>query len=167
MDGLYAVFFLISTLISSENPLVNGFNQTEAKGYDKVSFASVEFQNKIIGNETQYTHYLDNKLGPLQPSYSISVTDEGGFWGGTGFIRKVRITDYANFNFDFSPGIYIRGQEEDLGGWLMFRSGVEIEYKVNNYWNMSIGYDHRSSGDLWKYNPGMETLKFSISKNIN
>ena len=164
MDGLYAVFFLISTLISSENPLENGFNKTDAQGYNKVSFASVEFQNKIVGNETQYTYYLDNKLGPLQPSYSISVTDEGGLWAGAGFIRKVRVSDYVNFNFDFSPGIYNRGNEEDLGGWLMFRSGVEIEYKVNDYWNMSIGYDHRSSGDLWKYNPGMETLKFSISK---
>ena len=164
MDGLYAVFFLISTLISSENPLANGFNQTEVNGYNKVSFASVEFQNRIVGNEIQYSYYLDNKLGPLQPTYSISVTDQGGFWGGAGFIRKVRLIDYVNFNFDFSPGIYIRGNEEDLGGWLMFRSGVEIEFIVNDFLNMSIGYDHRSSGDLWKYNPGMETLKFSISK---
>ena len=167
MDGLYAVFFLISTLIASENPLVNGFKQTQAMGYNKVSFAKVEFQNKIIGDEIQYSYYLDQKLGPIQPSYSMSITDEGGFWTGVGFIRKARITDSVNFNFDFLPGIYIKNNEEDLGGWLMFRSGVEVEYKVNNNWNISLGYDHRSSGDIWKYNPGMETLKFSISKNIN
>ncbi len=164
MDGLYAVFFLISTLISSENPLANGFNQTEAEEYHKVSLSRVEFQNRVVGNETQYSYYLENKLGPLQPSYSISVTDQGGLWGGVGFIRKVRVNDHFDFNFDFYPGIYIRGMEEDLGGWLMFRSGVELDYKVNDYWNLSIGYDHRSSGDIWKYNPGMETLKFSLSK---
>ena len=48
----------------------------------------------------------------------------------------------------------------------MFRSGVELEYKVNYDWHVALSYDHRSSGDIWKYNPGMETLKFSISKNI-
>ena len=54
----------------------------------------------------------------------------------------------------------------DLGGWLMFRSGIELEYKIGKLWNMSIAYDHRSSGDLWKYNPGLETIRFSLSKNI-
>jgi len=166
LDGLYAVFFLVSTLISSENPLINGLKKTEAIGYNKVSFAKVEFQNKFVGNEIQYSYYIDHKLGPLQPTYSISITDAEGFWAGGGFIRKARITENLNFNFDFSPGIYLKNNEEDLGGWLMFRSGVELEYKVNHNWHISLGYDHRSSGDIWKYNPGMETLKFSISKNI-
>ena len=49
----------------------------------------------------------------------------------------------------------------------MFRSGVELEYKVSSDWNISVGYDHRSSGDIWEYNPGMETLKFSISKSFD
>ena len=49
MDGLYAVFFLISTLISSENPIANGFIQTETEAYNKISFAKVEFQNQFIG----------------------------------------------------------------------------------------------------------------------
>ena len=30
----------------------------------------------------------------------------------------------------------------------MFRSGIELEYSKTNYWNISIGYDHRSSGDF-------------------
>ena len=68
----------------------------------------------------------------------------------------------VNFNFDL-PGIYVKNSEEDLG-WIMFRSGIELEYSINNHWKISIGYDHRSSGDLWKYNPGMETIKLSISK---
>ena len=165
MDGLYSVFFLISTLISIENPLVNGFPEGEARQYSKISFSKVEFQNKFIGNEIQYSRYLDKRYGPLQPSYSLSLTDENGLWGGAGFIRKLKINDKFSFNLDFYPGIYVMGKEEDLGGWLMFRSGVELEYKVNYDWNVALSYDHRSSGDIWKYNPGMETLKFSISKN--
>ena len=166
MDGLYSVFFLISVFLSSENPLVNGFEERDSRAYEKYSFSKVEFQNRFVGNEIQYSYYLDKKFGPLQPSYSISLTDEGGFWGGGGFIRKVKASDSLNFNFDFYPGIYLKGKEEDLGGWLMFRSGVELEYNLGSEWNISIGYDHRSSGDIWKYNPGLETLKINISKKI-
>ena len=44
------------------------------------------------------------------------------------------------------------------------RSGIELEYSINTDWKISLGYDHRSSGDIWKYNPGMETVKISIIK---
>ena len=59
---------------------------------------------------------------------------------------------------------YVKNNEEDLGGWIMFRSGVELEYSINTSWKLYLGYDHRSSGDIWKYNPGMETIKISIGK---
>ena len=124
----------------------------------------VEFQEKIIGSELQYSYYFNRKYGPVQPGYSVSITDKGGIWLGSGFIRKVNLNNVISFNFDFFPGIYVKNSEVDLGGWLMFRSGIELEYSINNHWKISIGYDHRSSGDLWKYNPGMETIKLSISK---
>ena len=60
----------------------------------------------------------------------------------------------------------IKNNEEDLGGWLMFRSGVELEYFINANWAISLGYDHRSSGDLWEYNPGLETVKISVTKSF-
>ena len=47
----------------------------------------------------------------------------------------------------------------------MFRSGIELEYQIGNFWKISVAYDHRSSGDIWKYNPGLETVRFSLSKN--
>ena len=46
----------------------------------------------------------------------------------------------------------------------MFRSGVELEYTIDRHWKVSLGYDHRSSGDIWEYNPGMETIKISFIK---
>ena len=127
----------------------------------------VEFQDKIVGSELQYSYYLNRKYGPVQPGYSVSITDEGGSWFGAGFIKKVNLSDNFNLNFDFFPGIYIKNNEVDLGGWLMFRSGIELEYQFGNLWNVSIAYDHRSSGDIWKYNPGLETIKLSLSKNIS
>ena len=162
--GIYAVLFSIATITSAENPIRNGFPNITTQPYEKATFSMVEFQDKIIGSELQYYYYLNRKYGPIQPGYSISITDQGGLWWGSGFVRKVNLNNLVNFNFDFFPGIYVKNGEENLGGWLMFRSGIELEYSINNHWNISIGYDHRSSGDLWEYNPGMETIKLSISK---
>ena len=164
--GIYAVLFSISTLLSYDNPIENGFPEGMAESYIKNSFSAVEFQNKIIGQEVQYSYYESKKFGPLQRGRSISLTDKGGLWIGYGFIRKVELNRALNFNFDFFPGVYMNNDEEDLGGWIMFRSGIELEYTLNNDWKISMGYDHRSSGDIWEYNPGMETVKISIIKNI-
>ena len=164
--GIYAVLFSISTMLSDENPIARGFPKSEADSYMKYTLSSVEFQNKIVGQEIQYSFYENRKFGPLQRGRSLSLTDQGGFWLGYGFIRKVELSNVLNLNFDFFPGVYLKNGEEDLGGWLMFRSGIELEYSINDDWRMSLGYDHRSSGDLWDYNPGMETIKISIIKAI-
>ena len=124
----------------------------------------MEFQDIIVGQEIQYSFYENRKFGPLQRGQSISVTDQGGLWIGYGFIRKAKLSEELYFNFDFFPGVYFKNGEEDLGGWLMFRSGLELEYGINRHWKISLGYDHRSSGDLWDYNPGMETIKISLIK---
>ena len=164
--GIYAVLFSISTIISYENPLENGFPESIAKSYSKYTFSGVEFQDKIVGQEIQYSFYENKKFGPLQRGRSISITDQGGLWLGYGFIRKVELNNAVNLNFDFFPGVYFKNGEVDLGGWIMFRSGIELEYSLNNDWTLSLGYDHRSSGDIWKYNPGLETLKISIIRKI-
>ena len=162
--GIYAVLFSISTILSFENPIKNGFTENPAESYAKYSLSNVEFQDKIVGKEIQYSLYEEKKFGPLQRGQSISVTDQGGVWVGYGFIRKVRLSNAFTFNFDFFPGLYLKNSEEDLGGWLMFRSGLELEYVIDTDWKVSLGYDHRSSGDIWEYNPGMETIKVSFIK---
>ena len=164
--GIYAVLFSISTILSYDNPIVNGFPESVAKSEIKYTFSAVEFQDKIVGQEIQYSFYESKKFGPLQRGSSISLTDQGGLWLGYGFIRKVELHHSLNLNFDFFPGIYANNNEEDLGGWIMFRSGIELEYSINADWKISFGYDHRSSGDIWKYNPGLETIKISFIKTI-
>jgi len=164
--GIYAVLISVSTILSFENPIKNGFPEGPAESYAKYSLSNVEFQNEIVGKEFQYSFYENKRFGPLQRGQSVSVTDQGGIWVGYGFIRKVRLSNAFNFNFDFFPGVYLKNNEEDLGGWLMFRSGLELEYTIDSRWRVSFCYDHRSSGDIWEYNPGMETVKISLIKTL-
>ena len=46
--GIYAVLFSISTILSYENPIENGFRKSVAKSYVKHSMSAVEFQNEIV-----------------------------------------------------------------------------------------------------------------------
>ena len=130
--GIYAVLFSIATITSAENPIRNGFPSINTHPNEKVTFSLVEFQDKIIGSEFQYYHYLNRKYGPVQPGYSISITDKGGL-GWVQASSKKNLNNVVSLNFDFFPGIYIKNSEEDLGGWLMFRSGIELEFSINNY----------------------------------
>ena len=85
--GIYAILFSIATITSAENPVINGFPKIITQPYEKITFSKVEFQDKIVGSELQYSHYLNRKYGPIQPGYSISITDQGGLWLGSGFIK--------------------------------------------------------------------------------
>ena len=157
--GIYALLFSISTIFSDENPVKNGFPEGMAQSYIKNSISAVEFQNKIVGQEIQYSYYESKKFGPLQRGRSISLTDKGGLWVGYGFIRKVELNRVLNFNFDFFPGVYVNNDEEDLGGWI--KSGIELEYTLNN----GGKYPWVTITDrvvIFKYNPGMETVKIIL-----
>ena len=99
--GIYAVLFSISTILSYENPIENGFPKSVTKSYIKNSLSAIEFQDNIVGQEVQYSFYENKKFGPLQRGRSISLTDQGGLWLGYGFIRKVKLNHALNFNFDF------------------------------------------------------------------
>ena len=76
--GIYAILFSISTILSVEDPIKNGFVEKSAESYTKYSISNVEFQSKIVGKEIQYSFYEDKRFGPLQRGQSISVTDQGG-----------------------------------------------------------------------------------------
>ena len=64
--GIYAVLFSISAILSYENPIKNGFPESTTKSYIKHSFSAVEFQNKIVGQEVQYTFYENKKFNMLE-----------------------------------------------------------------------------------------------------
>ena len=54
------------TILSYENPIRNGFSRSMAESYTKYTWSDVEFQNKIVGKEIQYSFYEQKKFGPLK-----------------------------------------------------------------------------------------------------
>lgn len=171
MDGRLAVLFWLMSLPSAE---VQGdkfsIHRPELTDRLAVSMGTTLYQDEAKSFETRLTYIYGEKLfDRLHPMVDLSVTSSGGTWIGAGFYQQI---DFSINNvdlfagFSFAPGLYMRGDEVDLGHPIEFRSGVELGWKAPNDWQFSVLYDHRSNADLGKKNPGMETLQFRISKPI-
>ena len=153
--------------MNPEAPLLDGLQLRDSDGENKVSYSEVWFQKEKIGLELSLSTSSSSSFGPLQPTYSISQTSKNGLWIGAGFLNAISLTNTSHIRFSFLPGVYSKGDDVDLGGWLMFKSGVGFEYELNSNWSLSISFDHRSSGDIWEYNPGMETFQFSVIRKLS
>ena len=157
MNGLLAALFWTSTLANPEKPLLDGLELNREVEFETIGYSKLEFQKEVIGGELQYIKAHNISYGPLQTISSFSATESGGLWFGHGFYNQIDFTNSVQIGLSFIPGLYLQGQEVDLGGWLMFRSGVELIIPLNTKKSLTFSYDHRSSGDIWSYNPGLET----------
>lgn len=106
----------------------------------------------------------------FNPTFDVSITDEGGLWIGAGLYQQfdIEIGEHQFFiGSTFAPGIYLKGDEVDLGFPIEFRSGIEFGMQFENDWQISLSYDHRSNADVVDVNPGMETIQLRLSKTFN
>lgn len=164
MNGILAAAFWASSLITSDLSLIDNLEKGPAVGRQSINFSTVQFQRENTGFEIGYNHIASVAFGPLQPSFGVSLTEMSGSWVGGGFSNNFMLSEKEFLSLSFLPGLYSKGRDVDLGGWLMFRSGIEIGSYINEKWVISIHYDHRSSGDIWEYNPGMETIQFRVGR---
>lgn len=166
MNGIIALAFWTSTFLNPEAPILEGVNRIHATGENTISVSEVWFQKEKIGSEVALSRSANYSFGPLQPVASISRTGQNAYWIGAGFANTINISEKYRLKLRFAPGVYFKGNDVNLGGWLMFNSEIGLERNITDKWSISIAFDHRSSGDLWSYNPGMETVKLRFSKKI-
>ena len=164
MNGIIAAAFWTSVMLSPHGPLSDEFVISEKSSQTSFHLSNVQFQKNITGSEVGISHSFQKSYGPLQPILYVSCTDKKAKWAGAGFINNMNLNEDWHLALSFVPGVYHAGNDEDLGGWLMFRSGIELGYSISSEWRVSLAYDHRSSGDLWAYNPGLETLQIKIGR---
>ena len=167
MNGIIAVAFWTSTLFNPISPLYKGISERSITPEYAVQISNTYFQKDHIGQEIGFSLGGETQYGPLKPLFSTSITNRGGFWIGAGFENTLPIVDNLSASLTFMPGFYSQGGDEDLGGWLMFRSGVGLTYDFSDIISFSVIYDHRSSGDIWQYNPGLETIQIKFHNSFN
>ena len=166
-DGTFAVVGLVLGLINmgmQHCPNEGCLAKNARTAYISGSVGDVVFQEATVGEEFYLRKQTGVARGPFQLTYGASVTDAGGVWIGLG-----NTTTYTTANnrwyaqFHTMPGLYLQGDEVDLGGSIQFRSGIEIGYENRAGVRMGLSVDHRSNAGLDSRNPGLETVQFRVS----
>ncbi|MDT8310889.1 MAG: acyloxyacyl hydrolase [Methylophaga sp.] len=99
----------------------------------------------------------------LVPAIGLSANTDGGYWAHAG----VRYDFTLGENWLLTPQLAIVGYEDggsvDLGSGFLFRSGLELGYRLSPSSKLSMTLYHMSNADLAKNNPGSESLIVSYS----
>ena len=100
----------------------------------------------------------------LQPVLGASIASTGSGWVGAGSAVTWRAPNSGLFaRASLMAGVHRKGAGPDLGGLVLFRSAIDLgksDSKVREY---GVGADHRSSGGLYKPNPGLNTAYLFMS----
>ena len=167
MDGTLAVIFLATSLtdmVLSDCP-TGCLARSEAPAQIAYQVGEVAFQDDDIGTEVYLGYHLGYKAGPFQPSFGLSVTQDGSTWAGAGarWTSEQVLGGPVFFEASLMPGFYVQGDGVDLGGNLQFRSRLGVGVKLSDTAAVSVGYDHRSNADTDRTNPGLEVLSLRFT----
>lgn len=170
MDGRLAILFSLMALFGDG---YEGEGWTVARanteGMLTTSYGIVQYQGVDWGEELRFTQSF-KKWKRFNPVVDFSITDKGGAWLGLGLYQQFDIDLNGTplfVGFSFAPGIYMQGNDVDLGFPIEFRSGVEMGVRFDTGWQVSLSYDHRSNADVVSWNPGLETIQLRVSKTFN
>ena len=169
MDGTFAaLWLLVGTLDAAVNHCGHGgcLAQSELDAYNSLSVGVVEFQGDVVSEELYFRRDTSLGFGPFRTIYGASATTDGELWAGIG-LSTYHALDVGNgelfASLHFMPGLYAENGGIDLGGPVEFRSGIEVGYEAGNGIRYAFSFDHRSNGEIYDDNPGLETYQFRVS----
>ena len=110
--------------------------------------------------------YRDTFLGRLSPITGLFVTGESASYIYTGVQGNYKIGN-LNINPSFAPGYYGKKGGKDLGGWLEFKSEVQMSYDLGEKGTkIGMSYNHISNAGIGDKNPGANSYIVNILKSF-
>ena len=61
-------------------------------------------------------------------------------------------------------GAYSRGDGDDLGSPVEFRSRLGVSRSVGPVWRVGLAFEHKSNGGVAELNPGVETVFVTLGR---
>lgn len=106
----------------------------------------------------------------LRPAVGVMGTSDDALYGHVGFRLEVPIPgpwggrrDRVVLTPQVAAGYYDRGDDENLGGNLQFRSGLEAAVRLTRRHSLGVLFYHLSNAGIEDRNPGVESLVVSWS----
>ncbi|HEX7969067.1 MAG TPA: acyloxyacyl hydrolase [Stellaceae bacterium] len=102
--------------------------------------------------------FAEHFLSIVSPVAGALVTNRQSFYGYGG----VRLDLAVGQHFVLMPvaaiGYWRRGNGENLGSGVEFKTGIELAYRFDDAARLGIAFDHISNAGLGLTNPGVESL---------
>ena len=101
----------------------------------------------------------------LRPIVGAFGTTDGSVYGYAGLQYDIEIMkDILFLSPNFAAGAYSRGDDgKKLGGAIEFRSGIELQYQMQNQHRIGVAFNHMSNASIYDRNPGVENLMLTYS----
>ncbi len=100
------------------------------------------------------------KIAPLA---GVMATGDSAVYGFAGIDADFFISNRFVLNPNFAVGAYSNGDGKDLGHGLEFRSGLELNYVMDDQSRFGVAFNHISNASLGDSNPGTESLLVNYS----
>jgi len=116
------------------------------------------------GKETYIRYDLGHRNGPFGHTIGLSISSRQAVWAGIGQTYLASTEDSSlKLQLNAMTGFYDAGKGHDLGGLVVFRSGIDLIYETNSGIRYGLSHDHRSHMEIYPNNPGVESIRFMIS----
>lgn len=99
----------------------------------------------------------------LRPVAGVLFNRDGGAYGYGGLNYDLKIIPYIIIIPGFDVGAWHTGNSVDLGGALEFRESLELDYKFSSDVRIGAQIAHMSNADIYRTNPGVNTLMAILS----
>ncbi|AFJ02758.1 Lipid A 3-O-deacylase (PagL) [Methylophaga frappieri] len=99
----------------------------------------------------------------LIPEIGLSANSDGGYWAHLGLRYDLQLNQKWLITPQLALVGYENGGGEDLGSGLLFRSGIELGYRLTSGSKLAITLYHLSNAGLSGNNPGSESVILSYS----
>jgi lipid A 3-O-deacylase len=102
----------------------------------------------------------------IRPVVGVSIDHNGGLYGYGGANWDFFLGDDWVLAPNFVVGGYHQGDSKDLGHALEFRSGLELDYVMDDESRVGVTFNHISNASIGDKNPGSESLMLIYSHPI-
>lgn len=109
----------------------------------------------------------DIDLWKIRPFIGGFATSDASMYGYFGFLMDIYFGRRWVLTPNTAVGAYARGDGQDLGHVIEFRSGFELAYRFDDRSRLGVAVHHLSNAGIGDDNPGTETALLYYSMPLN
>jgi hypothetical protein len=166
---LYLWLLLLFGLVLGTAPVHAAGPESVTAGHGEVEVLE-DGRGKLIELELRFPARSHRLLPPFLPKVApllgTVATSRGAFFVYAGLGTELPLGGPWRLVPTWAVGLYHKGEGQDLGGFLQFRTAVELSYSLDEHRRLGVRLDHVSNAGIFGRNPGSESLSFLYSARL-